>query len=111
MINKTECLAGNGKEMIIAGDSSVLIFLAFGRRFSCTCMMHMTYSGKNSVSNCGISGGAATITTWNRVRSSGYLLPGPCISFMNGKLALDKVRHIKSLNIMMALGAAWISFV
>jgi len=93
MINRTECLTSNGKEMIIAVDSSVLIFLALGRRFSCT------YSGKNSVSNCDISGSAVTITIWNRARSSGYLQF--CISFMNGKPALDKVRHIKSLNTMM----------
>jgi len=33
-INKTECLDGNGKEMIIEGNFSVLIFFAFDRCFS-----------------------------------------------------------------------------
>ena len=35
LINRTECLKGNGKEMIVAGDVSILLFFAFGRRFSC----------------------------------------------------------------------------
>jgi len=35
LIIRAEWLEGNGKDMTIAGDFSVLIFLAFGRRFSC----------------------------------------------------------------------------
>jgi len=35
MTNGTEYLKGNGKEMIIADDFCVLIFVVFARRFSC----------------------------------------------------------------------------
>jgi len=35
LINRTECIKGNGKGMTVAGDLSLLIFRAFGHRFSC----------------------------------------------------------------------------
>ena len=34
LIKGIECLEGNGKEMMVAGDVGVLLFLALGRRLS-----------------------------------------------------------------------------
>jgi len=103
MINRIKCLAGNGKEMIIAGDSSVLIFLAFSRRFSCTCIWHTQV---RTVS--------VTVASQVAQRPSRHEIDWYhrviCL-YIFYELALDKVRHIKSLNTMMVMGSARISFV
>jgi len=117
LINRTECIEGNEKEMIIVGDFSVLIVLAFGRRSSCLGYASRWYTqarGGHSISNRDIPGIAQRPSRHGiRVRLSERLLSDlrrPCGSLMDDKPGSDKALPYQIIDKMMALGAAWIAF-
>ena len=47
LIKGTECLEGNGKEMIFAGDVGVFIFFALGRRLLLLLFIYFAHTQCN----------------------------------------------------------------
>ena len=103
LIKENECLEGNGKEMMTAGDFRVFLFLALGYRFSCwgcTSRCYAEVRGGHSVRNCDVPGNTVTIAPWNKSETIGAFIVRlyyrPCGSLINGIPAFDNARQIKS---------------
>ena len=80
LIEGTEGLEGNGKEMIVAGAVGVFLFFALGRRLSCwgcTSLCYAEVRGGHSVRNSDVQGSAATIASWNKSETIGAFIVRP----------------------------------
>jgi len=86
LINRTECLEGNGKEMIIAGDS---LRVTAASAADAAEADDAQLRGGHSVSNCDVPNSAISGCLLSDLRR-------PCSSLMDGKLAWDSACLIKS---------------